>query len=105
MSQKSLDEDLSPLEEQTLAPIQHHDSLFGESETGQASVYLYKRDGESAAEILQPLISQDPRHFRWVSHNPGLCDHVTRVCIHILQVEWASHAGGDADRPCTDRAR
>lgn len=63
MSQKHLDEDSSPLEEQTLSPILQHDQLF-ESESGQASVYLYKREGESAAEILQPLISQDPRHFR-----------------------------------------
>lgn len=44
----------------------HHDDIY-ESENGQASVYLYKREGETAAEILQPLISQDPRHFRCVS--------------------------------------
>lgn len=50
-------------------PLLHHDSIF-ESENGQASVYLYKREDESAAEILQPLISQDPRHFRWVSSLP-----------------------------------
>ncbi len=53
------------MEEQIHSPILHHDSMF-ESESGQASVYLYKRDGESAGEILQPLISQDPRHFRSV---------------------------------------
>jgi hypothetical protein len=62
VSQKSFDEASSPLEEQTMVPI-HHDSLF-ESENGQASVFLYKREGESAAEILQPLMTQDPRHFR-----------------------------------------
>ena len=33
-------------------------------ESGQASVYVYKRENESAAEILQPLISQDSRQFR-----------------------------------------
>ena len=33
-------------------------------ESGQASVYVYRRENESAAEILQPLISQDPRQFR-----------------------------------------
>lgn len=33
-------------------------------ESGHASVYVYKRENESAAEILQPLISQDSRQFR-----------------------------------------
>lgn len=33
-------------------------------ETGQASVYVYKRPNESSAEILQPLISQDSRQLR-----------------------------------------
>ena len=33
-------------------------------ETGQASVYIHKRPNESTAEILQPLISQDPRQLR-----------------------------------------
>lgn len=33
-------------------------------ESGQASVYVFKRENESAAEILQPLISQDSRQFR-----------------------------------------
>ena len=37
-------------------------------ETGQASVYVYKRPNESSAEILQPLISQDPRQFRLSGH-------------------------------------
>lgn len=37
-------------------------------ETGQASVYVYKRPNESSAEILQPLISQDSRQFRLSGH-------------------------------------
>ena len=37
-------------------------------ELGQASVYIYKRSSESSAEILQPLISQDPRQFRLSGH-------------------------------------
>ena len=37
-------------------------------ETGQASVYVYKRHNETSAEILQPLISQDPRQFRLSGH-------------------------------------
>ena len=32
------------------------------------SVYVYKRGNESAAEILQPLIQQDPRQFRLSGH-------------------------------------
>lgn len=67
MAHKSLSVDLSPLEEQTHIPILHHDSAFESDNNGLASVYLYKRESESAAEILQPLISQDPRHFRYVA--------------------------------------
>ena len=63
VSHKDLSEELSPLEEHAHSPIMPRDSMY-DSESGQASVYLYKRDKESAAEILQPLISQDPRHFR-----------------------------------------
>lgn len=63
VSQKHFDDAFPPLEEQTLTPVLHHENMF-ESESGQASVFLYKREGDSAAEILQPLISQDPRHFR-----------------------------------------
>ncbi len=63
VSHKDMSEELSPLEEHTHSPIMPRDSMY-DSESGQASVYLYKRDKESAAEILQPLISQDPRHFR-----------------------------------------
>ena len=37
-------------------------------ETGQASVYVYRRENERAADILQPLISQDPRQFRLTGH-------------------------------------
>ena len=37
-------------------------------ETGQTSVYVYKRPDESSAEILQPLISQDPHQFRLSGH-------------------------------------
>lgn len=37
-------------------------------ENGQASVYVYKREHENAAEILQPLISVDPRHGRSGHH-------------------------------------
>lgn len=70
---------MSPLEEQAYTPILHHDSLL-ECESGQASVYLYRRDGESAAEILQPLISQDPRHFRWVC---PYGDVRTHVCTQV----------------------
>jgi E3 ubiquitin-protein ligase HECTD4 len=33
-------------------------------ESGQASVYIYKRSHETSAEILQPLISQDSRQLR-----------------------------------------
>ena len=33
-------------------------------ENGQASVYIYKRENENAAEILQPLMGLDPRHGR-----------------------------------------
>ena len=33
-------------------------------ESGQASVYIYKRANETSAEILQPLISQDSRQLR-----------------------------------------
>ena len=44
-------------------------------ENGQASVFVYKRDHESAAEILQQLISQDPRQFR----SACVC-----VCVHWL---------------------
>ena len=53
------------------------DSLY-DSESGQASVYLYKRDKESAAEILQPLISQDPRHFRSAFYHikPLFCSYI-----------------------------
>ena len=32
-------------------------------ETGQASVFLYRRDNESATEILQLLLNQDPRQL------------------------------------------
>lgn len=42
----------------------HKEEEF-EQEGGQASVYVYKRENENAADILQPLISQDPRQFRW----------------------------------------
>ncbi len=41
----------------------HKEDEF-EQESGQASVYVYKRENENAADILQPLISQDPRQFR-----------------------------------------
>lgn len=37
-------------------------------ETGQASVFVYKRPNESSAEILQPLLSQDSRQFRLSGH-------------------------------------
>ena len=37
-------------------------------ESGQASIYVYKRPNESTADILQPLISQDPRQFRLSGH-------------------------------------
>ena len=33
-------------------------------ESGQASVYIYKRSHETSAEILQPLIGQDSRQLR-----------------------------------------
>lgn len=68
MSQKLLSEEASPLEEQGHMPLLNHDDSY-ESENGQASIYVYKREGENAAEILQPLISQDPRHFRSIVHN------------------------------------
>lgn len=44
----------------------HKEEEF-EQESGQASVYVYKRENENAADILQPLISQDPRQFRWAA--------------------------------------
>ena len=37
-------------------------------ESGQASIFVYKRPSESTADILQPLISQDPRQFRLSGH-------------------------------------
>ena len=33
-------------------------------ETGQASVYIYKRASETSADVLQPLASQDSRQLR-----------------------------------------
>ena len=54
----------------------HHDPTF-DLENGMASVYLYKREGDSATEILQPFISQDPRHFRSVFNFIALILEVT----------------------------
>ncbi len=33
-------------------------------ETGQASVFIHRREGETAAEVLEPLVAQDPRQLR-----------------------------------------
>ena len=48
--------------------VSHKVEEEGFDESGQASVYVYKRENETAAEIVQPLISQDPRQFRLSGH-------------------------------------
>ncbi len=53
---------LEEAENLSQGPAHKEDEL--EQESGQASVYVYKRENENAADILQPLISQDPRQFR-----------------------------------------
>ena len=70
VSHKQLQEECVALEEgdhthhYTLQQSRLRDTGF-ESETGLASVYIYKREGDVAVEILQPFISQDPRYFRY----------------------------------------
>ena len=49
----------------TLTPHKLEDEA---EESGQASVYVYKRPNENTTDILQPLISQDPRQFRLSGH-------------------------------------
>ena len=51
-----------------LPPGRTHKTEEEVDESGQVSVYVYKRENESAAEILQLLISQDPRQFRLSGH-------------------------------------
>ena len=63
--QVSADEDSSSTQEPDPAQGSTHKDEDYEQESGQASVYVYKRANENAADILQPLISQDPRQFRW----------------------------------------
>ena len=68
---------LSPMDEEphTLPAALENEA----DETGQASVYVHKRPDESSAEILQPLISQDPRQFRLSGHRMQEVMHIDRA--------------------------
>ena len=70
VSHKQVHEKSIPLEEgdpshSPLHPQSHHHDSGFESDNGLASVYIYKRVGENAADVLQPLLSQDQRHFKY----------------------------------------
>ena len=68
---------LSPMDEDphTLPAVLDNEA----DESGQASVYVHKRSNESSAEILQPLISQDPRQFRLSGHRMQEVMHIDRA--------------------------
>ncbi len=68
VSKPSEEDTTSALDSEPHLPSHTHKSDDGIDESGQASVYVYKRENESAADILQPLISQDPRQFRLSGH-------------------------------------
>ena len=53
---------LEEAENLSQSPVQKEEEF--EHESGQASVYVYKRENENAADILHPLISQDHRQFK-----------------------------------------
>lgn len=68
VSKPSEDDVSSADDSEPTLPSHGHKSDNGVDESGQASVYVYKRENENAADILQPLISQDPRQFRLSGH-------------------------------------
>ena len=44
--------------------LAHKEEEGFDFESGLASVFVYKRENEKSADILQSLIGQDPRQFR-----------------------------------------
>lgn len=88
--------------DQSLLPS-HVNKPFEEDldyETGQASVFVYKRENERAADILQPLISQDPRQFRLSGHRLQEVMQMDRALTENGKVEVAT----DSYRSCLRRA-
>ena len=76
------DEDLRTLEESTSsANLQGgHDEI---DESGQASVYIHKRSDETASELLQHLLNQDPRHrMESILHLDGSLSHEGKAEIY-----------------------